>query len=59
MKVGSKGDNVRKLQEALVKEKQLRPNEVDGDFGIITRNAVLGFQLDNKLEVDGIVGPAT
>jgi peptidoglycan hydrolase-like protein with peptidoglycan-binding domain len=32
---------------------------VDGIFGPLTRAAVLGFQEDNELTVDGIVGPET
>jgi len=32
---------------------------VDGDFGHYTFNAVKHFQKDNKLVVDGIVGPVT
>mgnify|MGYP003447119202 CR=1 FL=1 len=32
---------------------------VDGDFGKITLGAVLAFQLENGLDVDGMVGPQT
>jgi peptidoglycan hydrolase-like protein with peptidoglycan-binding domain len=32
---------------------------VDGDFGNSTYNAVVKFQRDNKLVVDGIVGAKT
>lgn len=32
---------------------------VDGDFGPITRQAVMAFQKQNNLRVDGIVGPKT
>ena len=32
---------------------------IDGDFGKATHAAVLQFQADHALEVDGIVGPLT
>lgn len=32
---------------------------MDGDFGVKTEAAVMAFQLDNGLAVDGIVGPKT
>ena len=32
---------------------------IDGDFGTATRSAVMSFQSDNGLQVDGIVGPDT
>ena len=37
----------------------LRKDEIDGDFGKITLGALLAFQFENKLEVDGICGPST
>ncbi|MBP0976462.1 MAG: peptidoglycan-binding protein, partial [Oscillospiraceae bacterium] len=37
----------------------MRKSEIDGDFGRITLGAVCAFQLENKLEVDGICGPKT
>lgn len=56
---GDTGDNVTWLQGKLVKHGYLRKNEIDGDFGTITFGAVLAFQFDKKLEVDGIVGTKT
>lgn len=56
---GDKGEAVKALQEALVYRGYLRKNEVDGDFGVITLGAVLAFQLENDLEVDGVAGPYT
>ena len=58
IKMGSdKKDYVLLLQNALT----LRgyPVEIDGVFGTNTRNAVLRFQSDFHLDVDGEVGPQT
>lgn len=52
MKYGSRGEDVKKLQKLLY-------ITADGIFGNGTRNAVLKFQKDNGLVVDGIVGPKT
>ena len=52
IKLGSKGDTVKKLQ-------QLLNITVDGEFGIKTDKAVKEFQIRNKLTVDGIVGNNT
>lgn len=35
------------------------PGPIDGIFGPRTKNAVMRFQRDNGLKVDGIVGPET
>lgn len=34
-------------------------NGPDGDFGPTTKQAVMDFQRDNKLDVDGMIGPKT
>lgn len=52
LKKGSKGDEVKKLQESL-------NIKVDGDFGPATELAVMKFQAQQGLEADGIVGPKT
>lgn len=52
LKLGSKGDEVKKLQEKL-------GLTADGAFGPKTDAAVKEFQKKNNLEVDGIVGPKT
>lgn len=54
---GSKGDAVVDLQLALRKLGFMLG--VDGDFGAGTEVAVARFQRDQKIEVDGIVGPGT
>jgi putative chitinase len=54
---GSKGDAVVTLQQALQKLGFMLG--VDGDFGAGTEVAVASFQRDQKLKVDGIVGPGT
>jgi peptidoglycan hydrolase-like protein with peptidoglycan-binding domain len=51
------GDDVTALQQALVKAGF--PVTVDGNFTTTTDAAVRGFQQQNGLTVDGIVGPAT
>lgn len=57
-KVGSQGDEVRKIQTRL-KELGYDPGFVDGIFGEKTRKAVVAFQRDNGLSQDGIAGPKT
>lgn len=52
LKVGSKGSDVVKLQQAL-------GLVADGDFGPATKEAVMRFQLNNGLAADGVAGPAT
>ncbi len=49
---GSKGEDVRKLQELL-------GITADGIFGPVTKAAVLAYQSANGLKADGIVGPLT
>ncbi|MCA8928955.1 MAG: peptidoglycan-binding protein [Alphaproteobacteria bacterium] len=52
-----RGDDVRALQAAL-KDKRVAVS-VDGVFGSETERAVIQFQIEADLTVDGIVGPAT
>ena len=52
LKRGSKGDIVKKLQQAL-------HITADGDFGLKTEEAVKKFQKEHGLKVDGIVGQQT
>lgn len=54
---GAKGETVELLQELLnVHGIQVK---IDGDFGILTEQAVKEFQKLNSLRIDGIVGPWT
>lgn len=59
LKRGMQGQDVKDMQAALALKGYLRVSEIDSDFGTITFGAVLAFQFDNKLELDGIVGPKT
>lgn len=62
LKYGSKGDDVKALQERLIElgyGKYLGKWGADGDFGRATEDAVEAFQDDHGLEVDGEVGPKT
>lgn len=52
LKIGSKGDDVKKLQEKLCLQS-------DGIFGAGTEKAVKTWQAENGLTADGIVGSAT
>lgn len=52
LKKGSKGKNVKRLQEIL-------NIGIDGDFGPATEIAVKKWQLENGLSADGIVGKNT
>ncbi|NKW09392.1 peptidoglycan-binding protein [Ochrobactrum tritici] len=57
LRLGSAGYRVEALQKRL--NEIGFPVKVDSDFGTGTRRAVLAFQAENGLEVDGVVGPAT
>jgi len=52
LKLGSKGSDVAKLQQAL-------GLLADGNFGPATKEAVMKFQLKNGLAADGIAGTST
>ena len=52
LKIGSRGNEVKLLQEFL-------EIGADGIFGKGTHKAVEKYQADNKLVIDGIVGPST
>lgn len=55
--IGSKGDNVKKLQANL--QSLGYAVEPDGDFGNRTKSAVMEFQKDKKIHIDGIAGKQT
>lgn len=57
---GSKGDDVKLLQNALLKLGYVLPKYgADGSFGNETSAALKQFQQNNSLTADGICGPAT
>jgi peptidoglycan hydrolase-like protein with peptidoglycan-binding domain len=58
LKRGSKGQDVKDLQEALI-ELDFKPGEADGVFGVYTESAVKAFQKWSQTMADGIVGPGT
>jgi hypothetical protein len=58
LKKGMKGAEVRKLQQILT-SKGYSTMGMDGAFGPATDAAVKKFQKANKLNADGVVGPAT
>jgi peptidoglycan hydrolase-like protein with peptidoglycan-binding domain len=58
LSIGSRGGAVSALQQQLAAA-GFDPGGVDGDFGPMTRAAVLRFQSANGLDVDGVVGPQT
>lgn len=57
LQIGSFGPKVKSLQEELNKLGQVLA--VDGDFGTLTKAAVVAFQRENHLVMDGIVGMKT
>lgn len=57
LSVGSSGDAVETMQEALVRHGHAL--KTDGAFGPLTEAAVKAFQARFGLETDGIVGPKT
>lgn len=57
MKQGSRGDEVREVQQAL--SDMGFPVDADGIFGAQTHNSVIAMQIIFGYDVDGIVGPAT
>jgi len=69
LKLGSRGEEVRKLQECLAKDPEIYPGgEITGFFGNSTKKAVIKFQEKYKKEVlepggfkegTGMVGEAT
>lgn len=61
LKLGCKGDDVKKLQEDLVHMGyDIGPDGADGDYGTNTKNAVMKFQREHGLDpIDGEVGDGT
>lgn len=60
LRIGSTGDQVRMLQEALRKySSKFSDLDIDGVFGKYTEKAVMEYQKMNGLAIDGWVGPVT
>lgn len=60
LRLGSKGTNVMLLQQKLIElGYDLGPDGADGDFGAKTMAALMKFQEDYGLEVDGVFGQET
>lgn len=58
LKLGVKNEEVATVQEILLDKGYFKAN-VTGYYGTITKAAVIEFQKDHGLLVDGIVGPET
>ncbi|MBL4767829.1 MAG: peptidoglycan-binding protein [Rhodobacteraceae bacterium] len=58
LKLKSKGKDVEALQKSLNKNISAKL-ELDGDFGNLTKKAVIKFQKKNSLKPDGIAGSST
>lgn len=56
--VGSRGSEVSSVQQELL-DRGYFNHGVTGYYGYITRSAVIDFQRDTGIRVDGIVGPET
>ena len=56
---GSKGEQVKEVQRLLQSFGYYKGYKVDGDFGNVTRNAVISFQKKHGTGTDGKVGPKT
>lgn len=59
LQLNDKGNNVKKLQNALIELGYLPEGSADGAYGYQTYNAVKDFQRANGLSADGVAGPAT
>lgn len=59
LRLGSAGDAVRELQDALQRLNLNIGGTTDGRFGVGTRKAVQDFQRAHGLDVDGVVGQQT
>lgn len=55
---GMRGNDVKELQTKL-QSLGYEVGPIDGIFGPLTEKAVKQFQKDNRIKVDGIVGPQT
>ena len=58
LQFGHKGEDVLNLQKILNQKGYYNYN-LDGIYGKITEKAVINFQIDNGIRIDGIAGPET
>lgn len=58
LRIGSRGSDVTRLQQ-LLRNEGFDPGSIDGIFGSRTQSAVMAFQREMHLVVDGIVGVRT
>lgn len=58
LSIGSRGEEVRKLQQALI-DLGFLSGKADGIFGKLTQKAVIRFQKANNLKADGLAGKKT
>ena len=59
LKTGSRGDDVREVQEKLIALGYLEEGGADGIFGAKTEKAVLAYQQEHGLDATGVVGEGT
>jgi len=59
LQFGDSGNNVKKLQNALIELGYMEKGSADGQYGYKTYNAVKAFQKANGLSSDGVAGPKT
>jgi len=58
LSLGANGPDVERLQSRL-RELGFQVGDVDGDFGKLTKSALVAFQAEHELVIDGIAGPRT
>lgn len=56
---GARGKDVTRAQTIFVMMKILGSDDIDGDFGPKTKQAVIDFQTSEGLPADGVIGNAT
>lgn len=59
LRIGSRGAEVSKLQSELKTRGYFKYPRITGYYGYITQDAVIRFQRDNRLRIDGLAGPET
>lgn len=59
LKIGSRGEPAKRMQQILVKAGFTVVGGADGVFGVLTANALRSFQNANALAVSGVVDDAT